>query len=221
MKKGLMILFLILVVNSCGDTKKETLKKVFSTYKGGHALVVIKKEFRLEVYNSNNELVNSYKIGFGSNPDMKPKLYEGDNRTPEGIYQINEILSMDAGKDSASYRKLQSMNTVFFKKVNGYHRYAHPEYDLGDNAYGPRYYGINYPNETDNKNYREAVEKGEIPSVHGKTASIGNGIAIHGNNDEDSIGHLCSSGCIRMFNSDVVDLEKYLILSSPVIIINQ
>ncbi len=219
MKKIYLILFMILMINSCGDTKKDSLEKVFSTYRGLYAIVVIKQNFTLEVYNSNYEKINSYKIGFAHNPDMKPKLYEGDNRTPEGIYEINEILSMDAGKESESYRKLLNMNKVYFKKSKGYHRYGHPEYDLGDNAYGPRYFGINYPNELDKKNYKKALDKGEIPVVNGKPADIGYGIAIHGNNDEESIGHLCSSGCIRMFNRDVVDLEKYLMLTTPVVIL--
>ena len=221
MKKIYSILLMILMLNSCGDAKMESLKKVLSTSRGGYALVIIKKKFTLEVYNSSYEKVNSYKIGLAHNPDMKPKLYEGDDRTPEGIYQINEILSMDAGKETESYRKLLNMNKVYFKKSKGYHKYGQPEADLGDNAYGPRYFGINYPNETDLKNYRAAYEKREIPAVNGTPIDIGYGIAIHGNNDEDSIGHLCSSGCIRMYNRDVIDLEKYIMLSTPVIIMHE
>ncbi len=224
MKKNcsvILILCMAIMICSCGDSKKDVLKKVFSNYKGRYALVIIKKEFLLEVYNPDFEKVSSYKIGYASNPDMKPKLYQNDDRTPEGIYEINEILSMDAGKESESYRKLLNMNKVFFKKANGYHRYSEPDADLGDNAYGPRYYGINYPNENDKKNYRKALEQGKIPLVNGVPYGIGYGIAIHGNNDEESIGHLCSSGCIRMFNRDVVDLEKYVMLSTPVIIMHQ
>jgi len=221
MKKKYLLLLLILLINSCGDAKKESLKKVFSSYRGKYAIVIIKKQFTLEVYNSSYEKVSSYKIGFAHNPDMKPKLYEGDNRTPEGVYEINEILSMDAGKDSESYRKLLNMNKVYFKKTNGYHKYGQPDLDLGDNAYGPRYFGINYPNESDKENYRKAYDRGKIPLVNGTPREIGYGVAIHGNNDEDSIGHLCSSGCIRMFNRDVVDLDKYIMLSSPVIIMHE
>ena len=215
----LMIMF-FLMLNSCGDSKKDSLKKVFSFYRGNYALVIIKKQFTLEVYNSRLEKLSSYKIGFAHNPDMKPKLYEGDNRTPEGIYEISEILSMDAGKESDSYRKLLNMNKVYFKKTKGYHKYIDIESDLGDNAYGPRYYEINYPNEKDQEKYRNACSKGEIPLVNGIPTEIGYGIAIHGNNDEDSIGHLCSSGCIRMFNRDVIDLEKYIMLTTPVIIMH-
>lgn len=212
---------MILMINSCGDSKKESLKNAFSSYRGRYALLINKKQFTLEVYDSSLEKIITYKIGYGNNPDMKAKLYEGDNRTPEGVYFINEILSMDAGKESESYRKILNMNKVYFSKSKGYHKYGYPDEDLGDNAYGPRYYGINYPDETDIMNYRKALEKGGIPAVNGKPAGPGYGIAIHGNNDEDSIGHLCSSGCIRMYNRDIIDLEKYIMLSTPVLIFHQ
>lgn len=224
MKKLFYILILSLLsltVSFCGDSKMESLKKVFSSQKNKYALIIDKRQFTLDVYNSDLEKIVSYKIGYAHNQDMKPKLYEGDDRTPEGVYEINEILSIDAGKESESYRKLLNMNKVYFKKSKGYHKYNDPESDLGDNAYGPRYYGINYPNPGDKKRYDEALSRGEIPIINGKPAEIGYGIAIHGNNDEESIGHLCSSGCIRMYNKDVVDLEKYIVLSTPVIIIKE
>ncbi len=221
MRKICYIIFSALIFISCSDVKKESLQKVFSSHKVVYALVIIKKEFKLEVYDSGYRKINSYSIGIAHNPDMKPKLYEGDNRTPEGIYEINEILSMDSAKESESYRKLMNMNRVYFKKSKGYHKFGDPESDLGDNAYGPRYYGINYPVDKDFDNYRKAYDKGGIPSINGKPAEIGYGIAIHGNNDEESIGHLCSSGCIRMYNRDVIDLEKYVVLSTPVIILHE
>ncbi len=209
------------MINSCGDSKKESLKRAFSDYRGRYAILINKKQFTLEVFDSGFNKINTYKIGYGHNPDMKAKLYEGDNRTPEGMYEINEILSMDAGKESESYRKILNMNKFFFSKSKGYHKFGNPDADLGDNAYGPRYYGINYPNEADLLNYKNAADKGEIPLVNGKPAEPGYGIAIHGNNDEDSIGHFCSSGCIRMYNRDIIDLEKYIMLKTPVIIFHE
>jgi murein L,D-transpeptidase YafK len=173
----------------------------------------------LEVYDSDLKRISSYRIGIGHNPDMKPKLHEGDNRTPEGTYEIDEILSIDSEKNTDSYKKLFNMNRHFFKKINGHHKYGYPEEDLGDNAYGPRFFGINYPNDEDKKNYIKHLETGDIPVVRGKPVGVGYGIAIHGNNDEESIGKLCSNGCIRMYNKDVIELEKYLILKTPVIII--
>ena len=49
--------------------------------------------------------------------------------------------------------------------------------------------------------------------------SIGGGIAIHGNNDPDSIGHLATSGCIRMLNDDVIELEQFIQIGTPVYIV--
>jgi hypothetical protein len=90
--------------------------------------------------------------------------------------------------------------------------------DLGDNAYGPRYYLLDFPTRQDILLYRQAVADGRIPKLNGKPAPIGSGIAIHGNNDEASVGQLASSGCVRMFNRDIIELEKYIQIHTPVII---
>jgi len=213
-----LIISIVLFMISCSDHKTELLKKSFISYNGKYAFVITKSRFTLEVYDSDFKRISSYKIGIGINPDIKPKLYEGDNRTPEGTYEINEILSIDSEKNTDTYKKLFNMNKYYFKKATGHYKYGYPELDLGDNAYGPRYFGINYPNDTDKINYTKALERGDIPIIKGKPAGIGYGIAIHGNNDEASIGKLCTNGCIRMFNKDVIELEKYLILKTPVLI---
>ncbi len=200
-------------------TREDLIKKAFKSFKGSHAIFVNKKNFRLEVYDRRMTVVASYMIGYGSNTDMKPKLYEGDNRTPEGIYAVNEILSMDADKKLPSYRVLRDMNKKFFRAREGHSKFGEPGVDLGDNAYGPRYFGIDYPNGEDRKRYRKSVRKGAVPVIKGKRAGIGYGIAIHGNNDENAIGHLSSNGCVRMFNRDVVELEQYIQLGTPVIIL--
>ncbi|MBO0663101.1 L,D-transpeptidase [Jiella sp. MQZ9-1] len=41
---------------------------------------------------------------------------------------------------------------------------------------------------------------------------------IHGTNDPSSIGHSVSSGCIRMFNQDVVDLETRVPVGTKVVV---
>jgi len=209
---------IFLFVFSCSKEEK-VVSDIFKNYDGKYVILISKKRFALEVYERDKGVVACFKVGYGSNPDMGPKLYEGDNRTPSGLYEVNEILSMDADKFSPSYQKLKSMNEHFFSKAQGYTKFGKSDEDLGDNAYGPRYFGINYPNEDDKKRYDKALNLGQIPIVNGKVASIGYGIAIHGNNDEASIGHLCSSGCIRMYNSDVVKLDKYISLGTPVIIL--
>jgi len=218
MRKCFLILFLVIFL-SCGQNGEKASEKAFMSYNGNYVIVIIKEKFTLSVYERGKGKIESYRIGYGSSSDSGPKLYEGDNRTPEGFYHINEILSMDSDRSSESYRKLSKMNEYYFKKNNGYHKYGKPQEDLGDNAYGPRYYGINYPNEEDFRRYNDSLSKGVIPEKNGKNAGIGYGIAIHGNNDEESIGRQCSSGCIRMFNRDIVELEKFVSLGTPVIIL--
>jgi lipoprotein-anchoring transpeptidase ErfK/SrfK len=41
---------------------------------------------------------------------------------------------------------------------------------------------------------------------------------IHGSNEPETIGHAVSSGCIRMTNSDVVDLYDRVSVGTKVIV---
>ncbi|WP_058301370.1 L,D-transpeptidase [Gorillibacterium timonense] len=41
---------------------------------------------------------------------------------------------------------------------------------------------------------------------------------IHGTNDPSSIGHMVSHGCIRMYNSDVLELATLVSVGTPVTI---
>jgi len=221
MRKLLLFFISIAFFCSCGESEDGIAEKTFESYNGNYLIIISKKKFSLSVHKKGEGLVATYRVGIGRNSDLGPKLFEGDNRTPEGYYKVNEILSMDSDRSSGSYRKLKWMNEYYFKKSSGYTRYGDPDLDLGDNVYGPRFYGINYPNENDKKRYQDGIFKGVIPVKNGKPADIGYGIAIHGNNDEKSIGHPCSSGCIRMYNRDVVEIEKYIALDTPVIILNE
>jgi len=221
-KKALYALLVIIFSTAtlaCKENSiKEDLRHVFKEKSGRYAVYVNKKEFTLNVYNRDGELMGSFKIGYGLNPDQKPKLHAGDERTPEGVYYVTEILSMDAPKNTPAYRKLKAMNSVFFRAKDGHYRYGNHEADLGDNAYGPRFFRISYPNNNDIRRYNEAKKSNRLPVVNGKVPSIGSGIAIHGNCDPQSIGHLSSSGCIRMYNKDIVELEKYIQIGTPVVI---
>jgi lipoprotein-anchoring transpeptidase ErfK/SrfK len=42
---------------------------------------------------------------------------------------------------------------------------------------------------------------------------------LHGTNDPDTIGHAVSSGCIRLFNEDVVDLYERVPVGTPVVVL--
>ena len=197
--------------------RPDGLSKALKDFHGSYAIHVSKKDFSLTVYDRELRPVASYPVGYGKNPDKQSKLYRGDNRTPEGLYHVTEMLSMDADKKSESCRKLKAMNSVYFRARDGHARYGHPDQDLGCNAYGPRFFRIDYPNARDRERYAGAVQRGKIKAQNGRYPGIGSGIAIHGNADEQSIGHLSSSGCVRMFNDNVIELERYIILGTPVL----
>lgn len=213
-----ILLFAALACQPGCAGKYDRIQKAFNGFSGKYVIYISKKKFLLEVFNRKREAVAAYTIAYGSNPDMKPKLHERDNRTPEGLYFVNEILSMDADRSSPSYKTLRKMNRVFFRARDGHCRFGRPGVDLGDNAYGPRYYGLDYPNDEDRERYRDALRTGAIQSAAGKVPGIGGGIAIHGNNDENSIGNLSSSGCIRMYNRDLIECEQYILMGTPVLI---
>ncbi len=202
----------------CLGSKSDRIKAAFSEYKGPYLVYISKKRFTLEVFNRDLRKIIQYKIGYGKNQDRKPKHYEGDNRTPEGTYCITRILSIDAEKNSNAYRTLKKMNNVYFTAASGHYKFRKPDTDLGKNVYGSRYFEIDYPNENDKKNYELLLKQGKIPVKKGKFSSIGGGIAIHGNNDPDSIGYLASSGCVRMYNQDIIEMEQYIRIGMPVII---
>ncbi|WP_417356772.1 L,D-transpeptidase family protein [Flavobacterium sp.] len=51
-------------------------------------LMVYKSKRKMLVYNGDN-LLKTYTISLGKNP-VEHKQFEGDNKTPEGVYSINE-----------------------------------------------------------------------------------------------------------------------------------
>ncbi|HOO71132.1 MAG TPA: L,D-transpeptidase [Spirochaetota bacterium] len=204
-------------LTSC-SAKTAEMQKAFESFKGNYIVFVSKKNFMLEVYDRKMIKVAVFRIAYGLNPDGGQKMHAGDNRTPEGTYRITEILSMDADKKSSAYSKLRDMNSTYFKAADGHSKYGHPDVDLGYNAYGPRFFRLNYPVKEDVERYNRAVKNGIIKPINGKIPGIGSGIAIHGNADEASIGHLSSSGCIRLYNTDLVKLDQFIIIGTPVLI---
>lgn len=225
LKKWIFIFIALFLYSSCPggasqNNMEKMIKDAFRDYSGDYLIYVNKNDFSLSIYNKKGEAVKRYKIGYGLNPDKRPKLFAGDNRTPEGIYKITEILSIDADPASDSCKNLKAMNSVYFKAEDGHYKFGKKDADLGKNAYGPRFFRIDYPADHDYKRYDKAKRKGEIPESRGKIRSIGSGIAIHGNNDPPSIGELCSSGCIRMYNEDIAELDEFTEIGTPVIIVN-
>ena len=113
------------------------------------------------------------------------------------------------------------INNVYFSAKDGFHKHNNPGVDLGDNVYGPRFFRVSYSNSDDKMRYQQALKEGKIPQKNSNTVGIGSGIAIHGTNDEDSVGHLCSRGCLHMFNKDIIELGNYITVSTPLLIYAQ
>jgi len=63
------------------------------------SLIVLKSERKMDVY-SNGKIVKTYAISLGKQP-IGAKEFQGDNKTPEGIYYIN-----DKNPNSVCYKNL-------------------------------------------------------------------------------------------------------------------
>ncbi|MCB1175155.1 MAG: L,D-transpeptidase [Leptospiraceae bacterium] len=168
----------------------------------------------------NGESIWETQIGYGSNPDGKAKLHEGDNRTPEGFYKIQFILSSRDPADSSTAKRLRELNQKEFKAQDGYTRFGSNQ-DEGTDIYGPLYFGINYPNQQDLQRYQKAKDRGQLPSQNGELAGPGFGIAIHGTNDPASIGQKHGSGCIRVHNNSIIQLDRWVRKGTPVFIMGR
>ena len=62
-------------------------------------IIVLKSEKELQAW-SKGKLIKTYKVSIGRNP-VGDKEYEGDKKTPEGIYSIN-----DKNPNSGYYKNL-------------------------------------------------------------------------------------------------------------------
>jgi murein L,D-transpeptidase YafK len=63
-------------------------------------MVINKKDRELLVFNKNNKLLKKYKVALGFKPNGKKEI-QGDGKTPEGIYYIN-----DKNPNSVAYKNL-------------------------------------------------------------------------------------------------------------------
>ena len=128
------ILFFLSLFINCSNFREEAIVNAFKNFNGDYILYIRKNNFKLYIFNRDQKLVSDYKIGYGLNPDKGPKLHEGDKRTPEGLYRIVEILSIDADKNSNTYKKLEKMNRYYFQAKDGHYKFGKFNEDLGDNA---------------------------------------------------------------------------------------
>ncbi len=165
-----------------------------------------------------------YKVAKIYSYDKSPRLKKTEmklNNTEKGAAEYGEIqrkYQKMLGEYKKGKKHLKALNSVFFSAEKGYCKYNSGE-SLGNNAYGPVFMRISYPEKKDIERYKKAQKQGEVPAdKNGVFAGTGGGIAIHGTNDPASVGHNASRGCIRMKNSDIKELFKYVEKGTMVII---
>ncbi len=80
-----LAIFGLMVLASCGG---DSMSSKFKTYDGPPVTQVqVHKSKRLMMLFSGGKVLKAYKIGLGNNP-VGPKQFEGDGKTPEGVYFI-------------------------------------------------------------------------------------------------------------------------------------
>ncbi|UXU76039.1 MULTISPECIES: L,D-transpeptidase family protein [unclassified Paracoccus (in: a-proteobacteria)] len=87
--RALIAVVAIALVASCGGDSSKPSSSKFKTYHGPPVTqVVVKKGERRMYLLSGRQVLKSYDIGLGTDPNG-PKRFEGDGRTPEGMYFID------------------------------------------------------------------------------------------------------------------------------------
>lgn len=120
MKKLILAIFnLFLILDACAqvDTRRESYKDAsILVSKTIDSIVVLKAKRKMIVYNQ-KQPIKSYIISLGIEP-AGPKRFEGDLRTPEGLYYIN-----DRNKYSSYHKNLgisyPSLFDSIYARVNG------------------------------------------------------------------------------------------------------
>jgi len=107
---------------------------------------------------------------------------------------------------------------VYLRAKDGHVKYGTGQ-SLGYNSYGPVFIRLDYPNEGDFDKYEEAKDEGLVPRKPDLNYNgLGDGIAIHGTNDNASLGFRASAGCVRMRNDAIREVSDYIMEGTLVII---
>ncbi|RYF17797.1 MAG: hypothetical protein EOO42_15600 [Flavobacteriales bacterium] len=87
-KVAIISIYLILVIFACAAIYNLWPEQKLSSNAKIDYLLVEKSKHTMKAYNG-NKLVKTYKISIGKN-SIGHKVFEGDQKTPEGIYTIND-----------------------------------------------------------------------------------------------------------------------------------
>ena len=161
--KLIKLLFLLLLIPCTLGAQKHNPKPYIPQ---SIFVLISKQEMKMYVFNYEGDTLGYYPIACGKNKGNK--IEEGDQRTPEGVFRVSQIL------DASEWR----YDTPDGRKVKG--------------VYGPWFIRL------------------ETPGYYG--------IGIHGTNAPRSITHRASNGCIRMFNSDLLQVVDVIRKGTVVVI---
>lgn len=246
--KKIISLILLLSVSPCLHAGYfENIEEHLKDYKKKYFIYVNKELKRLYLIDSDLKVWKTYKVATGTvngdkvhngdnrTPSGVYKVKEiMQYHEPWYMKQIRESLERSKN-DKARYnyywdyyrnaviknikgkKRIASLNSLYLDAAGGHTKYGTQE-DLGYNAYGSVFMRLDYPNEEDMRKYREAIEAGRVPRKGGGYVDPGSGIAIHGTNDNPSLGYDASSGCVRMENDDIVQLSDYVSEGTMVVI---
>jgi murein L,D-transpeptidase YafK len=198
----------------CFSIPSKIKKRIERINRHKYYIFIEKTKFKLHLLKENHDLIKTYDIAIGAKKNFARKTHAGDKGTPEGLYYITDILGYHFPQDDRRYQGMKNMNQKYFKHEHGYHKWGFPNKDLGKNAYGPRFFRLGYPNSADQARFKKLKKENKIS----KNADIGSGLAIHGTNDPNSIGHCATTGCVRMRNQDLIEITDYIKIGTVVFI---
>lgn len=92
--------------------------------------IVVQKKYKKLFLMSKNQILKSYDIAMGPNADKGPKAFQGDNKTPEGIYKVefknpksNYYLALKVSYPNAkdiAYAQTMNRNAGNFIMIHGF-----------------------------------------------------------------------------------------------------
>ncbi len=161
MIKQIVWSMLLSLLCGCISNEHSVAEHPFPLYR----LSISKQTMQLVVYDAQHSVLALFPIACGKS--LGNKVEEGDMRTPEGNFTVQEILDASQWKHDFGDGK-----------------------GLIDGAYGPYFIRLYAPPHR--------------------------GIGIHGTHDEGSIGTRATEGCIRLRNSDLRALMRYIYVEMQV-----
>lgn len=162
-------------------------------------LIARKSNYRMKLYYK-GKFIHEYIIALGQDP-VGPKLQQGDNKTPEGVYKI---IQKSRGPFEGGYSQYLG---VAWMRIN-----------YPNNADAIRGFKKGWITEQQKSSIIASNNSGKEPM---KTTKLGGGIGIHGwwnkwpGNDQQNL----TWGCISLQNVDLDDLYKRIPVGTEIIIL--